>query len=76
MGRGFLLDYKELKYRWRNKKLYEGDGVMILSEGMMACVSWKIGGKKRGRSLFFGCIFLCLRASRVRVFRRMNKSEV
>ena len=55
-GTGVLLDYKELKDRWRNKKLYEGDGVMNLSEGVMACVSWEVSGKERGRSFFFKCI--------------------
>ena len=52
-GTGVLLDYKELKDRWRNKKLYEGDGVMNFSEGMMACVSREVSGKERGRSFFF-----------------------
>ena len=51
-----MLYYKELKCGWGNKELFEDDGVMILSVGMMACVYWKIGGKERGRSLFFWCI--------------------
>ena len=53
---GVLLDYKESKDWWRNKKLYEGNGVMNLSEGVMACVSRGVSGKERGRSFFFTCI--------------------
>ena len=51
-----MLEYKELKDRWRNKKLYEGDGVMNFSEGMIACVSQEVSRKERGRSFFFKCI--------------------
>ena len=51
-----LLDYKEARDRWRNRKLCKGDGVMNLSEGVMACVSREVSGKERGRSFFFKCI--------------------
>ena len=70
-----MIYYKELKFGWRNMKLEEEGGVMMFFNGCDGMCRLKNWSKGTCEVTFLWGYSLDLRASRVWVFRRMNKWE-